>query len=99
MVIAMYEKQQKSLTLEDYNGVELPILGDGAGNRITDNTGAVGVDNTTNIANNPYLDNKPYRNLSDDDETDNNFDGNGGINILVNPAPTAAAGWIIDVDK
>ena len=92
MVIAMYEKQQKSLTLEDYNGVELPILGDGAGNRITDNTGAVGVDNTTNIANNPYLDNKPYRNLSDDDETDNDFDGNGGINILVNPAPTAAAG-------
>ena len=39
--------------------MELPILADGDGNGMPDNTGAAGVENTDNQDNNPYLSNNP----------------------------------------
>ena len=59
MTMAIYENQQKVLIFEDHNGMELPILADGDGNGMPDNTGAAGVHNTDNQDNNPYLSNNP----------------------------------------
>ena len=94
----IYEKQKNGFIFKDCNGVELPILGYGNDNGMTDGTGATGVDNTANLSNNPYLYNNPYRELVDDDRDNDNND-NGNITILVNPVPTSADELIIGVNK
>ena len=77
--MAMYNKQQKGLVFEYKNGVELPILGGGASEGITNNIGATGVDNIDNRAKKPYLSNNPYRDLADDEKNDNDDDGDDEI--------------------
>ena len=78
--------------------MELPILGGGAINGMPKNTGVAGVDNTANLANNPYLANIPYRELAEDDDTNNDDSGYDEIEIVANPAPTDAAQLTVDVD-
>ena len=86
------------MVFEDRSGVELPILGGGARNGMPENTGVAGVDNTANLANNPYLANTPYRELDEDDDTNNEASGYDEIEIVANPAPTDAAQLTVNVD-
>ena len=69
--MAIHEKQQKGLVFEDRNGVELPMIDEDAPNA---GAGATGVD-IGNIANHPYLKNKPYRELTNYDDDDDDDDG------------------------
>ena len=57
------------------------------------------MDNTANLSRNSYLVNNPYRDLADDDNDNENFYGNGVIDIFLDTAPNAAAKLIIDVEK
>ena len=78
MTMVIYDKQQKGLISEDRSDAELPILGDGVINNMTNDTGTTWVDNTFNLYNNPYRANNPYQDLADDDNNNDN-DGNDDI--------------------
>ena len=59
MAVAIYKKQQEGLIFDNCNGMGLPILEDGTVNGIRNDTGTAGVDNLSNISNNPYPANNP----------------------------------------
>ena len=90
--MTMHEKQKNRLVFEDRNALELPMIDEDGP---SDGAGATGVD-IGNIANQPNLGVKTYRDIANDDDYDNTAD-NTDIEIV--SAPAAIPKIIIDVDE